>query len=363
MPMKPCHRRRILVAPLDWGLGHATRCIPVIEELRIRGCDIFLGGEGPVVEMVRSEFPTLRVLPLVNYNISYTARAAFLGLKFPFFVARVFLRSATEHRQIEQLITDYKIDAIISDQRFGCYSQMVPCAYISHQLSVKMPSGFGAVEQLVRRGLYHAADRYTQLWIPDWPGEDNLTGELSRKYPLPPNHRFIGLLSRFIPQKNNDKKQDIDLLVMLSGPEPQRTLLERRIRAQLEHFDGRAVVLLGRPEERETVKGSIEYIPHAPTETIADLLARAKAVVCRGGYSTIMELVSLGKKAVLIPTPGQTEQQYLARYLCTKGYFAHQSQKGFNLSHALAALSKISGPPTPPPHRNTLKDAIEELTA
>jgi UDP:flavonoid glycosyltransferase YjiC (YdhE family) len=223
-----------------------------------------------------------------------------------------------------------------------------------------MPGIFAPLERLVRQGLRHAALRYDRLWIPDLPGENNLSGELSRKYPLPSNHRFIGPLSR-LSRPVAASVRDLDLLVLLSGPEPQRTLFERRLREQLGRFGGKAVVLLGTPGGCGRHEGNVAYVPHVSTKELGRLLSRARAVVCRGGYTTIMELVSLGVKAVLVPTPGQTEQEYLARHLRAKGYFAVQRQARFDLDRALGALDKIDGPPPLPPDGELLREAVEEL--
>jgi len=320
--------KRVLVAPLDWGLGHATRCIPVIRALQDRGATVFIGGAGPHLSLLSREFPSLEVVPLANYGITYATSPLLLALKFPFMVAQVVRRSQREHAELDAVINEHRIDAVISDQRFGCYSRRVKSVYITHQLCVKMPAAFSILERLVARALRFAANRFDQTWIPDFPGDDNLTGDLTRKYPLPRNHRFVGPLSRFGAGESVTEKTPLDLLVMLSGPEPQRTLLEQRMLAQLRDYQGRAVVLLGRPEA-ETLAGirdNIQILPHVPSEKIEQLMRTAHTIVCRGGYTTIMELVSLGRSAVLVPTPGQTEQEYLCKRLAKKGWFASVQQ-------------------------------------
>lgn len=354
--------KKVLVAPLDWGLGHATRCIPIVRELLNLGHEVHLGGEGPHIELLKSEFPTAQRVALPNYGITYSSSRIGTFAKFPWMLWRVFNCAAKERRLIEQLVERQMYDGIISDQRFGCRSARIPSIYLTHQLRLKMPPGFKLFEPIISYGLLHAATQFTETWIPDYPGKENLTGELSHRPPLPPRRRYIGPLSRFIP-KGKGCHQSADLLVLLSGPEPQRTIFERQIRDQLGTYRGNAVVLLGRPGvgHKPEIGDRVRIIPHLPTEELAELLQNSKAVVCRGGYTTIMELISLRQTAVLVPTPGQTEQEYLCQRLAAKDRFVCRSQEDFDLSEALAALAKrpsTKGFTTIP---NLLTPAVENI--
>jgi len=337
--------KRILIAPLDWGLGHAARCIPIVRALRVRGHEVIIGGQGTHVRLLLEEFPDLTAVSLVNYSMTYASTALGLMLQFPAMVARVLRCARVEHRELDALVDTHHIDAVISDQRFGCYSRKARSIYISHQLCVKMPWAFAPAEAMVARMLRYAAERFDGLWIPDYPGSDGLTGDLTHKYPLPRNHRFVGPLSRFA---NADGviagTTPCDLLVMLSGPEPQRTLFEQAVLQQLCAFDGSAVVLLGTPgrEAPASPRPNVRVCSHLATGETAALLRGAGAVVCRGGYTTIMELISLGKKAVLVPTPGQTEQEYLCRTLAAQGRCVMQEQSRLDIRSGIAALRGLS---------------------
>ena len=357
MPALP--PKRVLVAPLDWGLGHAARCIPVIRALQDRGATVIVAAAGAHSSLIREEFPALEFVPIVNYGMTYAGSPLLLALKFPFMVERVLDRAGREHRELDSLIEKHRIDLVISDQRFGCWSRRVKCVYITHQLCVKMPHGFGLFERLVARILRSAAERFDRVWIPDFAGDDNLTGDLTRKYPLPRNHAFIGPLSRF-GAVGGDAAKPADLLVMLSGPEPQRSMFERIVRAQLRGFAGRAVVLLGKPGTSAEQAGNIEIHPHLPPARIAALMRNTRAIVCRAGYTTIMELVALGRSAVLVPTPGQTEQVYLGARLAEKGWFACVKQNALDL-RSIPAAKTADMPHALKPDATLLEHAIDAI--
>ena len=333
--------RKILVAPLDWGLGHATRCIPLVRSLVSRGHEVMIAGDNG---LIREAFPGIPSLSLTPYNMTYAASPLGLALKFPAMISRVLRRSRKERLELEALIDKHRIEVVITDQRFGCHSPKVISIYLTHQLCVKTPRGLGFLEPLMARGLRYAANRFNEVWIPDFPGGANLTGDLTRKYALPRRYRFIGPLSRFgYGNKRSGEAEKTDLLIMISGPEPQRALFEKQVLPQVAGFAGRATVLLGRPGT--AVAGefppNISVFPHLPISRISGLILGAKAIVCRGGYTTIMELFSLKKKALLVPTPGQSEQEYLCGYLAGLGLFAAMPQNRFDLRAGMEMLDKV----------------------
>jgi uncharacterized protein (TIGR00661 family) len=303
----------------------------------------------------------LPIVPIVNYHITYTANPRALGLKFPWMLWRVFMCAAQEHRQLDAIIREHRIAAVISDQRFGCHSSKAYSIYISHQLLLRMPLGFRWIEPLFWLGLRTAVQRYDRLWIPDYPAAPNLTGDLTRRFPLPRHHRFIGPLSRVAAQRPATEPGP-DLLVLLSGPEPQRSILETIIMRQIAQYPGTVVVLLAKPgitHQRARPGERLTLLSHAPSDEIAALIQSARAIVCRGGYSTIMDLVSLGKKAVVIPTPGQTEQRYLCERLSRMGCFVLADQERFDLRKAMAQLERISGPTVFAAQPELFDDAID----
>lgn len=332
----------VLVAPSDWGLGHATRCVPIIETLLQRGHEVILGGSGRHIELLTQEFPGLQTLWMPNYAISYTRWPLLLKLKFPFLVARVYQTATQEHRHLANIVAGQPIDAVVSDQRFGCFHHRCRSIYISHQLCVLMPPGFSWLERIVARKLRHAAQRFHSLWIPDFAGETNLTGALTRRYPLPRNHRFVGPLSR-LTSKTAAPTEPCDLLVLLSGPEPQRSMFERRVLSQVHHFPGNVVILRGKPASpvRAETPTNTRVYDHLPADRVASLIRGSRHVIASGGYSSIMDLVALGAKAVLVPTPGQTEQEHLCSRLHRQGLFVSREQRFFQLAEAIEELSRL----------------------
>jgi UDP:flavonoid glycosyltransferase YjiC (YdhE family) len=360
----PKPTKRVLVAPLDWRLGHATRCIPIIRMLLDQGQEVVLAAKGAPAALLSEEFPSLPVVPIVNYNIRYAATPLLLKLKFPQMLARVFYCAWLERRQTRRIVERHGIGAIISDNRFGCHCRSVPSVYLSHQLLVKMPHGFSFLERPLWMGHRWAMGKFNELWIPDLPGEDNLTGDLTRRFPLPTNHRFVGLLSRFGGSPSTGgPANELDLLVMLSGPEPQRTQLENVLLPQLRSYQGKAVVLLGKAGSHTSapLSSTVTVVSHMRTSESVELVRNAKAIVCRGGYTTIMELLSLGKRAVIVPTPGQTEQEYLCGRLAAKGLFVVRQQESLDLAEGLAALKGLRPEPQPSFHSELLQDAVSSL--
>lgn len=360
-------RQRFLIAPLDWGLGHATRCIPIARALLRRGQDVLVAASGAPAALLRKELPDVRIVPIVNYNMRYGASVAGLYARFPFMLARVVVCAGRERRQTKRIVAENRIDTIISDNRFGCRSSDAYNVYLTHQMRIRLPAGFGRLERVLAATHRRVVEKYDILWIPDVPGENNLTGALTAPDVLPERHRFVGPLSRFsITPDVRLREAPLDLLVMLSGPEPQRSLFEHRIRQELAAFKGRAVVLLGKPgvSRDRQIDGRVTYLTHVSGERTQALLLSAKAIVCRAGYTSIMELVALRRSAVLVPTPGQTEQEYLARRLAGQGRFVACEQRELRLAAALARLEALSAsPPALPDGSALLEQAIDDLLA
>ncbi|HLP16292.1 MAG TPA: glycosyltransferase, partial [Bacteroidota bacterium] len=236
-------KKRILIAPLNWGLGHASRCIPIIERFRVRGADVVLAADGRPYDFLKNEFPDAELHRLRDINITYPDSSSMLGAMLRQ-LPQLLSTYRNERAVSARLIADLKIDGIVSDNRFGLFSGGIPCIYMTHQISIMPPRLFAWSEPVLRR--VHAAliSRYTECWIPDSPGEINLSGALSHGIPLPSNAQFIGPLSRLHPA---DVPIRYDCAVVLSGPEPQRTIFESIILRQIEKLPVRAIVIQGIP--------------------------------------------------------------------------------------------------------------------
>ncbi|MEK7224721.1 MAG: glycosyltransferase [Bacteroidota bacterium] len=333
---------RILLAPLDWGLGHATRCIPIIRELLMQGCDVWLAGEGAQKELLKTEFPDLPFIDLPGYRINYAKTKK--GLLWKMIRQGPKLRRAIrqEHQWLKKAVKQYSFDAVISDNRYGLYHSKIPSVFLTHQLYIKSPLGKWT-EKLLQKRNYKYIKRFKECWIPDSESENNLAGELSHpeKKPSVPL-QYIGLLSRFEKQDIEEKKKH--LLVLLSGPEPQRSLLEEKIIHEISHYNGTAVVVRGLPGYASLIPSTnmIHFYNHLPAKELNAEMLKAEYIISRSGYSTVMDIVALQKKSIFIPTPGQTEQEYLGEYLMKKGIAPCMKQEKFSLTTALETAANYS---------------------
>lgn len=332
--------RKILVIPLDWGLGHATRDIPLIHEMLNAGCQVFIAAEGKHAALLQQEFPQLTIFPLPGYRIQYAQKGQHFGLKIIQQIPKIYRTIQYEQRWLKKIVAEYQIDAVISDNRFGLYHKKIPTVFITHQLLIKTPFG-GWIERMLQKINYRFINKYSTCWIPDFTGNNNLSGELAHPAQLPAHTTYIGCLSRFEPKPDVAKKYD--LLVLISGPEPQRSNLERLILDQIKPLQITALIVSGKPgiPHHEEVTPGVTQVNHLNASELNEAMLASDMVLSRSGYTTLMDLAKLNKKAILIPTPGQSEQVYLGEYLMEKGYFYSLSQEQFNLKTALDEASRF----------------------
>jgi len=333
---------RILVAPLDWGLGHATRCIPLIRELLLQGAAPILAGEAAQEFLLRSEFPQLSFISLPGYRIKYAKTAPGLTWKMILQASRIKKAINDEQKWLQQKVKEWSIDAVISDNRYGLYHDKIPSVFITHQLNIKTPWGKWADNILQKRN-YRYIERFQSCWIPDHRDEPSLGGELSHpgKIPQVPIE-YIGPLSRF--EKINTDTTSEELLIILSGPEPQRSILENKIIRDVAHYNGIATIVRGLPGHASFIPSSnmIRFYNHLPASELQSLIPKAGFIISRSGYSTIMDMLPLRKKCIFIPTPGQTEQNYLGKHLANKKLALTFSQENFSLTSALEKASQFN---------------------
>lgn len=333
---KKHNKPRILLSPLDWGLGHATRCIPLIATLLRQHAEVIIAAEGDAASILKKEFPSLVILPLKGYGIRYSRQKQAFWLKIALQLPRILRATRYEKKWLARCIKEHRIDGVISDNRLGFCNSTVPCIFITHQLFIE--TGISYINRTMQRINYHFINRFNECWVPDDASVNNLAGKLSHPSVMPaiPVH-YLGILSRFNPTATHIR---YDLLVLLSGPEPQRSLFENLLCIQLRHYQGSVVLVRGLPQEansREGIPENIVVHNHLQASELNLLIQQSDMIVARCGYSTVMDLVSLQKNAVLVPTPGQGEQEYLAGYLFEKKLFYTTPQAGFNLNAALEA--------------------------
>lgn len=310
--------QKVLVAPLDWGLGHATRDISIIRALLANGYTVLIAAEGGQANLLQTEFPSLQILPLAGYRVQYSKSKWGLLFKILQQLPRLGRIIKEEYQWLERIIDEHHIDLVISDNRFGLHTKKIPCIFITHQLTVKAP--FGWVERMIQRINYRYIDQFDCCWVPDAAGNANVAGILSHPAQLPAAKLFYtGLLSRFHLQSAVKK---YDYCILLSGPEPQRTVLEKKILRDIISVKGNLLLLRGKPGSKEVLKvpANVDVKNHLPTAEMQQAFLQSEYIVCRGGYTSLMELLTLQKKMILIPTPGQTEQEYLAKKLMAEKY-------------------------------------------
>ena len=333
-------KKRILVAPLDWGLGHATRCIPVIKGLINNDFEVIIAADKRPLHLLMNEFPDIKTIRLPGYNVSYSQ---YLPMSICMLLQSVkfFFKIQKEQNMLKQIIKEYSIDGVISDNRFGLSSKQVPCIFITHQLKIKLPWwGDDTFSHLIQRINYHYIKKYTTCWIMDCEKE-NIAGELSNPFKIPKNSIYIGTRSRFIKK---ELKKKYDFIGIISGPEPQRTIFENGLIKALQNRKEKSLIVLGKPELNTEKKiGNLTIISHLNSQKLNTAILQSELVICRSGYSTIMDLIKLEKNAFFIPTPGQTEQEYLARVLMQKKICYMQKQSEFNLELGIYKCRDFSG--------------------
>lgn len=317
-------KQRILLCPLDWGLGHATRCIPLIYAFLNQGHEVLLAGSGPSFECLKQEFPSLTFIPFESFTLQYSTGSSQIGAVLKA-LPRLFKRIKTEQKELASIVKSYAITQVVSDNRFGCYCKEVKSIYITHQLWVKLPSPFGFLEPLVARWHRGIIEKYDACWVPDYEEvEKSLAGKLSHPKVMLNNVTYIGPLSRFERIEIPDTLPTLTLAV-LSGIEPQRSIFEAYLldSLQIEPSD-RVVLVQGLPQKgvQPFTVGKVTVYPSLPSAQLQELLLQASRIICRSGYSSVMDLAILGKLSAttFVPTPGQPEQEYLAQFLSAKNF-------------------------------------------
>lgn len=305
---------KVLICPLNWGLGHATRCVPVIRRLISEGHEPVVVADGFPLEFLRQEFPSLRFIEFPSYSVYYAAGKSQVGamlFNFPNIISGII----REHFWLRNLLQSEYFDQVISDNRFGMWNKHVHSVYMTHQLMVKMPINLKFLEPLVHRIHKAFINRYDECWIPDREENGGLSGDLAHKYPLPGNAKFIGTLSRFQGMENMQPNTDYDVVAVISGVEPQRTIFEESLIQQYKIRSEKMLIVCGQPQSGKIEKqiGNITLVSHLSDSELTAVLFGTKKIICRSGYSSIMDLDALKclHKAEFTPTPGQTEQEYL----------------------------------------------------
>ncbi|MFM8448471.1 MAG: glycosyltransferase [Haliscomenobacter sp.] len=350
-------KKRVLVAPLDWGLGHAARSISVIQSLLQRNAEVIIASNGRPLALLQKEFPQLEAIELPPYDVRYPTNNIYWNVATQ--IPQIVKAVALENRIVADLVKKRELNALISDHRLGCFNARVPSVIIAHQLHLKVEHA--AIEKPVRRIHYSFFKQFNTCWIPDWEQEaDSLAGTLDHPPLSRPETKYIGPLSRI---RYIEAPTRYDVFILLSGPEPQRTRLENLLRDQAGQLPGNILLVQGKTDQEKQIhqSGNLTIIPFLTSAELNQAFAESNLVVCRSGYSTLMDLAACRKKALLIPTPGQTEQEYLSDYLFEKGFFLSRSQDEVNLLLDIPEALKFNGFPSLEAPNHLLEDAMDDL--
>ena len=356
---------KALVAPLDWGLGHATRCAPIVREFLEKGCDVELAVTRGNAAILREMFPDVRQRLAPSYNIVYPKH----GYNMAFWLLKnsAHLRAVmrAEHHYAEEMVERHGYDILVSDNRFAFRSRKAKSVYMTHQCRIAFPKMFRMFEAF--GAAWHASvmSRFDEVWVPDVPEFPGYAGSLSHVERCPRPLKFVGPLSRFamLPLTQSTEK-DLNIVAVVSGVEPARSRFASRLSSVLPQIPGKHVVILGKPASslKTWTAGNVTFYNHLPTQEFADVISRAGWVISRGGYSTVMDMAVLGAKCIFVPTPGQYEQVVLAADLSAAGFAVSIEEGSLSVDSLSKALQRADVVELPRQSKNTLlSDAVTQI--
>ncbi|MCC7302237.1 MAG: glycosyltransferase [Bacteroidia bacterium] len=351
----------VIISPLNWGMGHATRCVPVIQELLEAGCRVQIVAEGRGADFLSNAFPQLSIEAFPGYEITYPGEGGNMMMRMVKNTPGILRGIKKENEKLQELVAKTGADAVISDNRYGMHHPRIPSIFITHQVNIKAPFGESLIAVMNQRYIR----KFNECWIPDEAGAENLSGDLGHTLRFSYHRRYIGALSRFT-SSGVKKEKKFDLTLLLSGPEPQRTVLENLLYEEVKNQMQRKPELKtawvrgmpDKPASTSHLPGVV--MPHAADETLRDIIESSTMIIARPGYSTLMDLERLGAKAAFIPTPGQTEQEYLGHRLMDLGIALCMKQGKIDLSFAIESSGDYKGF-SGKPAGSQLRTAVAEL--
>lgn len=329
----------ILFTILNWGLGHAVRCISLIDHLKNNGHKISIASDGIALEFLRKEFPNLTFYQLPAYDIKY--KYHFMPLNIIEKTPQLIKSIIREKKEVDKITQNNRIDLILNDNRLACYHKSIPSVYITHQLNVPAPNGI--LHKITNLGHQYFINKYSYCWIPDFEDENNLAGSISKSKKIKPPIKYLGPLSNIRLKKTTEK---LPLLVVLSGPEPQRSFLEEKIINQASELNIEILLVRGTNKKRtfNNQNTNLKILDLVNRKELTTILEKAQKIICRSGYTSLMDFYLNAKPLYFIPTPGQWEQEYLAEHWLKNMEVPYSTQKDFNLKEAYeqASIPKIN---------------------
>ena len=309
----PAERKKIVISPLNWGFGHAGRMIPIAQRLQQMGHEIIFGADADLIPMIRQELPGIEVIEVPGIKMHYSRfMPQYMAVLLQ--VPAVIFASVREHRHLKRIIRHKHPDIVISDNRFGFFNRNLFCVYVTHMIRIPFPKPFRFLDFIGIILHRKIINRYDACLVPDIMGPANLAGALSHVKKRYAKIIYAGLLSRFKAVNPMPAETEPYICLILSGPEPQRTILLRKVSSAAEKNKKKLIVLSTTKVDSSNNKDNITFVIGRPSSVLQSYIEKAEVVICRSGYTSLMELVSLSKRAIIIPTPGQTEQEYLGEY-------------------------------------------------
>lgn len=313
-------KRKVLFAVLNWGLGHATRSEPIISGLISRGQEVSIASSGLALSYLKLRFPALDFLYLPDNEVRYTQRGASIGLLKRALIQKKL--NSRQHKWTTALLKDQKFDLIISDNVYGVYHNAIPSILITHQLKPLSPF----LSRKIAKEIASWINRFEEVWIPDL-GEQGISGDMLQNSDVTIPKRFLGNISRF---KFHNTKKDIEKLAIISGPEPQAGIFQEIVMQKLRHHTGRN--LIASSLKQPTIPGNVEYAALDKNQNLNELALRSDLIICRSGFTSLLDILKIGGNALIVPTPDQPEQEYLAQRMKDLGLMSSMNQKEFNRS-------------------------------
>lgn len=364
---------KVLVAPLDWGLGHATRCVPVVKEFIRNGAEVELAVVPANAAFFREVFPEVRQRIAPGYNIVYPKHGFNMALWLLKKSSHLNAIIRYEHRYAEEMVERHGYDIVFSDNRFGFYSRKAYSIYMTHQRRIAFPQAFAVLEGIGIRWHKSLMKHFDEVWVPDIEEFPGYAGTLSHVDGSPVPLQYVGLLSRFADsdaktisdcgsETSKASESGPSILAIVSGVEPARTRFEKDLRETLAQIPGNHVMILGKPQSgvHTWTEGNIEFHSHLPTEEFSRAVKKADWVISRGGYSTIMDMAYLGARCIFVPTPGQYEQVALAKDLASAGYAVHIPAQDLSAGALEKAFRQKVALPAPP-RSDILQEAVKKV--
>jgi len=340
--------KNILVSPLDWGLGHATRCIPIINHFLQLGHNVILGAYGQSKVLLEKEFPELISIDMPGINMTYQNKGSF-AFTITKQITKYLKSIKEEHSQLQKVVKEYNVQLIVSDNRYGIYSPTVPSIIISHQINILMPKGLQFASSIVNSWVHKQLNKFDAIWIPDFKGKNAIAGSLSNNTFAHKHGKYLGILSRFANKNfvevthKNSASTKIKVLAVLSGPEPQRTIFEEILLKTSLPSNYSLKIIRGLPNvNNQLLKKDVSIINYLGGNELKLEIESCDIYIGRTGYTTIMDLLCIGKQAILVPTPGQPEQEYLGQTLANGNRFQIYEQDSFLIDKSV--ITQLSLP-------------------